>query len=66
MPEEKFLTIMNFNMNEVNTYKLQGEVLEKFLNMDEEDFIREVIGLNPDELTWMVGYGEPYTTYETL
>ena len=66
MPEVKFLTILNFNMNEVNTYKLQGEMLEKFLSMDEEDFIREIIELNPDELSWMISSYEPYTTYETL
>lgn len=66
MKREKFLTILNFNMNEVNTYKLTEDTLEKFLSMDEEDFIKEVIGLNPDELSWMIGNGEPYTTYETI
>ena len=66
MPQGKFLTILNFNLNEINIYKLQGKTLEKFLDMGEEDFIREVIGLNSDELSWMIGSGEPYTTYETI
>lgn len=66
MPVVKFLTILNFNSNEINTYKLYGKSLEKFLSMGEEDFIRDIIGLNPDELSWMIGSGEPHTTYEVL
>ena len=61
----KYLTILNYNIGEVNIYKLDENQYDFYMG-DEETFIKEVIGLNYDEVSTMISDEEPFITKEKL
>lgn len=61
----KYLTILNFNIGEVNIYEIDENQYDFYME-DEESFIREVIGLNYDEVSIMISDEEPFITREKL
>ena len=61
----KYLTILNYNLGEVNIYELDENQYDFYME-DEEAFIKDVIGLNYDEISTMISDEEPFITKETL
>ncbi|MCH5167565.1 MAG: hypothetical protein J1F35_06680 [Erysipelotrichales bacterium] len=61
----KYLTILNFNIGEVNIYEIDENQYDFYME-DEEAFVREVIGLNYDEVCTMISDEEPFITKEKL
>ena len=61
----KYLTILNFNIGEVNIYEIDENQYDFYME-DEETFVREVIGLNYDEVSTMISDEEPFITREKL
>ena len=64
--EKRWLTILNYEIGEVNIYEISGEILDKYYELSEEDFIKEVIGCNLYEIEWMFTYTKPFITNEIL
>ena len=61
-----WVTILNYETGEINIYELSGEVLDKYYELGEEDFIKEIIYCNLHEVEWMITNSEPFITKEIL
>lgn len=64
--EKRWITILCYETGEINIYELSGEVLDKYYELSEEAFIREIIGCNLYEIEWMITTSEPFITNEVL
>ena len=62
---KKYLTIINYNLGEVNIYEIDENQYDFYME-DEETFVREVIGLNYDEVSTMISDEDPFITKEKL
>lgn len=61
----KYLTILNFNLGEVNIYQIDENQYNEYCK-DEEKFIEDIVGLNYDEVYTMISDEEPFVTREKL
>lgn len=62
---KKYLTILNFNINKVNIYEIDDNQYDFYME-DKEAFIKDVVGLNYNDVSTMISDEEPFITKEKL